>query len=134
MSSLPPVQPTTSPTPPDAGAEKSGFSSSEFATSVGVVVANMIGIAAVVWKLAPEQTEQLNHAATAIIGAASVMVANALIVWRFIEARRSVKTASINAEAAIQNVRTLAAAPAGSNSPAQEQAILSTIAALHNRK
>jgi hypothetical protein len=134
MSSQLPVTPTTSPTPPDSGSEKSGFSTSEFATSAGVILTNLLGIAAIVWKLAPDQVEQLQHMGTASIAAAAVLIGNALIAWRYLESRKSLKATSINAEATIQNVKTLSAANPNQNSPAQEQAILASISSLHQPK
>lgn len=126
-----PVQPTTSPTPSDAPSEQSGFKSSEFFASAAVIAVNTVGILAVVFKMTPDAVDQINHALTAILSSAAVMAANGLIVWRYIESRRSVKTTSIVAETSLQHVKALIAASPDANSPGQDQAILASIQTMH---
>jgi hypothetical protein len=111
---IPPI--VTKPTPADAGSLTSGWKSSEFVATATIIVTNVLGLAAVLWHLNPEEVANLNGALTAIIGAVGVAGANALVVWRFIASRHALKVASIAAEASIQNTQTEASATNATNS------------------
>lgn len=82
-----------------------GSHTSEFFITLASIVGHVVAFVAILWKLSPEQSANLQSSLTAIIGAAAVLVTNATVIYKFIESRRSIKTEAIKAAGAVQAVK-----------------------------
>jgi uncharacterized membrane protein len=69
----------------------------EFWTMVVSAVANLITVGVVLGWVSANDAEMINKSFAALIGAAQVIVVNAVIVWKYISARVAVREAMIDA-------------------------------------
>lgn len=70
----------------------------EFISMVSVVVVNLLTAATLVGWVDATQAQEISKAATALITGLGTVVANALIVWKYLAGRAEVKSQQIDAQ------------------------------------
>lgn len=80
-----------------SGKEAGNWLTPEFWTAAGTVVTNLVAVAVLLGWVKATEAGALTEALTAVIGAASAIVANGLVIWKFIASRTAVKEALIDA-------------------------------------
>lgn len=70
-----------------------------FWTMAGAAMTNLITVAVLIGWVDATQAEGLTGAATALLGAAQVIVVNSVLVWKYISGRNQVQIAKLNAQA-----------------------------------
>lgn len=71
---------------------KSGFATSEFATTAGTIIANLVGLFVMLGKLPAGDQSRVTEMVVGGVVAAGAFVANAVAAWRYIQSREAVKT------------------------------------------
>ena len=94
-----PIMPVT-PEPP-----KPGFLSSEFATSIGTVLASVVAVFVALGKINADQGASLTANITAGIVALGGLLASGAMVWKFISGRTEVKAKAEEVKIAVEETR-----------------------------
>ncbi len=70
---------------------KSGFLTSEFWTTAGAILANVLVVMVALGRMSPEQADQINTALGQLVTTVPIVIANLLVIWRYIASRTAVK-------------------------------------------
>lgn len=81
---------------------KSGLTTTEFWTSIGAVLGNFLFGLVLMGRMTAEDAQALSGAVSALFTTVPVVIANALIIWKYVSSRAAVKS-----NAATENTRRL---------------------------
>ena len=70
---------------------KSGFLTSEFWSTAGAILANVLVVMVALGRMSPEQADQINTALGQLVTTVPIVIANLLVIWRYIASRTAVK-------------------------------------------
>lgn len=76
---------------------KTGFLTSEFWTTTGAILANVFVVLVALGRMTPEQASQINTALGQLVTTVPVVIANLLVLWRYVNSRTAVKQAAFQA-------------------------------------
>lgn len=86
----------TSPAHPD-DYMRPGWATTEFWVTAGTLLANVVGVLALVLRLSPETAAQIHNNVASIVGAVSVIAINGFILWKYLHSRQEVKVEAVKA-------------------------------------
>jgi len=84
---------------------KPGFLTSEFWATAAAIIANMIAVLVVLGRLTPADAQVLGDAVTALLTTAPVLIANVVVIWRYVTSRAQVKQAAEEATVSRMKIR-----------------------------
>ncbi len=79
---------------------KPGILTTEFWTTAGVIIGNVVAVYAVMAHMAPEQASALTNAVSQLCTMLPVVIANVFVIVKYISGRTAVKQAAQNAATA----------------------------------
>lgn len=99
------LSPTPAPAPQEPTPGGPGKSTSEFAATLGVVGANVVGVLALLGLIPAGDASSVSATVQGLAGGVAMAAANAIALWSYVRSRTQLKQAALQATVEREKVR-----------------------------